>query len=109
MPRSRPPAPRTVALAHNTVLENILPPPSQWEGQTRFARRQDDTDGETGPEHTLLLALAPDGDWWVKVGPAALRFRCCFGGGASPRVHAALQVLAEAIRRDTLERPQRPE
>lgn len=86
--------------ALNTLLEHPHPMPATWQGQTVFRRLQDDTDGETGQAHQLTVALAPDGDWWLAVGPAHLRFRSDMGGGASPRVHAALMVLAEAMRRD---------
>ena len=64
-----------------------------------YSRQHDDTDGElTG---ILEVSFGPDGDAWVMIdGHKMLRFRNYFGGGRSLRTHAALMVLAEAIRQD---------
>lgn len=75
-----------------------------------FARCQDDHDGERTPEHHLAVGFSPDGDAWVLGNGRhpSLRFRGPGGEGCSPRVHRALLVLAEAIRRDNEEHPQPP-
>lgn len=113
MPRQRflMPAESTVDRALNTLLEGYYPPPAglRNSGTKFYERRQDDTDGERGPEHYLTVMFSVDGDAWLTqgVGPS-LRFRKEEGGGQSVRVQRALLVLAEAIRRDNEERPQSP-
>ncbi len=76
---------------------------------TAYVRLQDDTDGEVGPDQELKLVFGPDGDAWVVLPQSlmSLRFRTWSGGGHSLRVRNALLVLAEAIRRDNEEYPQR--
>lgn len=82
-----------------------------WPGslhvQTIHARRQDDTDGETGPEHDLAVYLSQDTDVFVLTNGANLRFREIFGGGMSPRTRNAPLVLAEVIRRNNEAQPQK--
>lgn len=79
------------------------------EPRAGYTRRHDDTDGERGPEQDLSVMIGPDGDCWVQAGGGeTLRFRTYAGGGASLRTRNALLILAEAIRRDNEERPQRP-
>ena len=112
MPRLKCPAPQTVQRAVDTLLEGAYPPPpalNLHKGRASFTRRQDDTDGGRGPEHDLCVMFSADCDAWVAIpGQASLRFRAPMGGGWSPRVHKALIILAEAIRRDNEERPQPP-
>ena len=76
-----------------------------------YTRRHDDTDGEFGVDHELTIAFGPEGDAWVVLPQSlkSLRFRASSGGGKSLRVRNALLVLAEAIRRDNEEYPQRNE
>lgn len=121
MPRSRRnalkmPAPQTVERALDTLLEGHYPLPEGLHRQgldKPFARRHDDTDGKLTPDQSLGVMFTPDLDAWV-VSPVgmdfqALRFRTAAGGGRSPRVHRALLILAEAIRRDNEESPQPPD
>jgi len=77
---------------------------STLELNTRYARGQDDHDGTfTG---NLSVAIGEDGDIWVSIDGAGVRFRMPgYGGGMSPYTRTALMILAEAIRRDNLERP----
>lgn len=105
---SRARTPRSVSRAMNTLIEGAYWPHS-LATQTAYTRTQDDTDGESGAGHQLSLAVGPDGDVWVECGTQirSLRFRTWAGGGQSLRVRNALLVLAEAIRRDNLEAPQR--
>ncbi len=58
----------------------------------------------------LQISMSVDGDLWVKTtdthtGFGTLRFRAIGGGSASPRIHNALRLLAEAIRLDNLSMP----
>lgn len=109
-------SPAEINQALEMVLEGIYAPPDglQEAGIERvFSRRQDDNDGGRGPEHNLAVSFTRDGDAWFLVPwgenpQSALRFRTDAGGGASPRVHRALMILAEAIRRDNEDRPQPP-
>jgi hypothetical protein len=105
------PAAVTVERALNTLLEGVYPHPeglAQIGPGVAHTRRQDDCDGESGMEHDLSVGFSRDGDAWVIVaGMSMLRFRTDAGGGMSLRVHNALIVLAEAIRRDNEQRPQR--
>lgn len=109
--RARFPTPIAVDRAFNTLLEGFYPPPQglcQHGLQKSFKRRHDDTDGERGPEQEICVGFTPDGDaWLILPGFQSLRFRTPAGGGSSPRVQKALILLAEAIRRDNEERPQR--
>ncbi len=90
----------------NTLLEGAYWPET-LETHVLYARRHDDTDGETEAKHDLTVGVGSDGDVWVvQAGYQTLRFRTGLGGGQSPRVRNALLVLAEAIRRDNDEFPQ---
>jgi len=92
----------------NTLIEGAYWP-STLNTQDTYNRRQDDTDGDTGVEQDIAVKFSVDGDAWVILpGFRSLRFRTWFGGGQSLRVRNALLVLAEAIRRDNEERPQKP-
>lgn len=91
-----------VALESNYWLPTLAP-------RAGYTRRHDDTDGERGEEQDLSVMIGPDGDCWVQAGGGqTLRFRTFAGGGGSLRTRNALLVLAEAIRRDNEDRPQRP-
>jgi hypothetical protein len=71
-----------------------------------YVRVQDDCDGDQG--QILAVSFSADADAWIKTYHyGTLRFRSEFGGGMSPRVRNALILLAEAIRRDNADRPQR--
>ena len=82
--------------------------PRQLETGTSYTRLGDDTSGE------LTVAIATDADAWITVfskpDPEEFslshRFRSGFGGGESEGVRNALLVLALAIKRANLERPQ---
>lgn len=100
-------SPLAVARAMNTLIEGSYWPSTLGPGECH-RRRQDDTDGETGPDQDLAVSIGPDGDMWVLMPGASLRFRSWAGGGQSLRVRNALLVLAEAIRRDNEARPQPP-
>lgn len=103
------PTPVAVTRAMNTVLEGAYWPAS-LSTQMVYRRRQDDTDGQLGPDQSLSLVIGPDGDVWVLLpGFKSLRFRTFFGGGSSLRTRNALLVLAEAIRRDNAKHPQSPD
>ena len=73
-----------------------------------YQRVHDDHDGTF--EGRICISISSDGDVWLSTdkhrGPP-LRFRCELGGGASPRVRNALLILAEAIRLDNLDRPEK--
>ena len=101
---NRTPSALSVARSMNTLLEGAYWPAS-LETRTAYSRTQDDTDGELSG-HDLMVSIGPDGDAWVQT-PQVLRFRTYGGGGHSLRVRNALLVLAEAIRRDNAEFPQR--
>jgi len=94
--------------AIDTLLENDWWP-SNIKPTEVYERYQDDTDGETSSDHILSLMFTRDGDAWLMLPSArhSLRFRTYAGGGDSLRVRNALLLLAEAIRRDNEERPQR--
>ena len=92
-----------VSRALNCLLEGSYWPADLTAGSCH-TRRQDDTDGDRSYLQDLQVSIGPDGDVWVVAGGGEmLRFRTWAGGGASQRVHKALLVLAEAIRRDNLE------
>jgi len=103
------PSSQAVEKAMNILLEGAFWP-AKLEPKVAYSRRQDDTDGDTGADQNLSVMFGPDADGYVTVGWAqVLRFRETFcGGGQSPRVRNALLVLAEAIRRDNEELPQKP-
>lgn len=93
--------------ALNTLLEKAYWPETIRMGT--YTRRHDDTDGERGADQDLTVMISADGDAWVAAAAAGfltLRFRNLAGGGQSHRVHRALLILAEAIRRDNEEHPQ---
>lgn len=94
------PAQAEVSEAMDTLLESMYWPGTLAAGQCH-TRIHDDSDGRADDEHALSVILAADGDVHVIAGAGQpLRFRCALGGGMSPRVRAALLVLAEAVRRD---------
>lgn len=102
------PTPLSVSRAMNTLLEGAYWPQT-LEANRMYHRRHDDTDGKRDPSQDLQVAIRPDGDVVVATGYGEfLRFRTWAGGGLSLRTRNALLVLAEAIRRDTEERPQAP-
>lgn len=110
------PSTQTVERCLDTLLEGHYPPPQgllENGLQKVYARRHDDTDGKRTPDQSLGVMFSADMDAWLvsPLGPEyqALRFRTSAGGGCSPRVHRALLILAEAIRRDNTERPQPPD
>lgn len=109
MTRSRYVVPTELAIdrALNTLLEHAHWPKT-LAVKNGYTRRQDDTDGETDHSHDLTVSLSVDGDAWIATGYGLpLRFRTDMGGGMSQRTRNALLVLAEAIRRDNADRPQR--
>lgn len=73
----------------------------------RYSRLHDDHDGKRNGH--ISVFIGEDGDVWVNPideNAGGLRFRMpLHGGGASPRVRAALVILAEAIRLDNEESP----
>lgn len=77
--------------------------PEGLEARKAYTRRQDDGDG------SLRVVFGEDGDAWISTPGRAplegLRFRTLQGGGSSPRVRAALLLLAKAIELDNEERP----
>ena len=78
------------------------------EPNTRYARLQDDHDGSF--RGNLSIVIGEDGDAWIALDGGNARFRMpSYGGGASQYTRTALVILAEAIRRDNLERPLRIE
>jgi hypothetical protein len=98
-------SPLSVSRALNTLLERAYWVPT-IQADTHYSRLQDDTDGSTAAEHDLTVFIDFQGDVWMNR-HGDLRFRTLAGGGSSLRVRNALMVLAEAIRRDNEERPQR--
>lgn len=102
--------PETTDVAMRRALDVVLERPlwpASLEAERPYMRRQDDCDGSRELQHNVVVTIGRDGDAWVDAGQfRGLRFRHDFGGGQSPRVRAALVVLAEAIRRDNEERPQ---
>ena len=81
--------------------------PKTLKAQESYFRTHDDCDGDLG--QGVSVTIDPQGDVWLdtttKMCPC--RFRTFFGGGQSLRVRNALLILAEAIRLDNEERPQR--
>ena len=92
--------------AINHILSEEFSWPRDLETMTEYRRLHDDHDGTECGE--ISMVVAPDGDVHIAtVGlkPCeSLRFRTCVGGGNSPMVRNALIVLAEAIRREDLDR-----
>lgn len=83
---------------------------SELETPGIHVRRHDDWDGEEGLSEKLFINLMTNGDVEVYAkgsNTMFLRFRCDGGGGGSLRTHRALKILAEAIRLDNEDRPQR--
>jgi hypothetical protein len=109
---TRDPRPRrTKKPAHEHAMDALLEKPFPFPDgllDRTHSRVQDDCDGDL--TQVLAVSLSHDGDAWVRTMQrlGTLRFRSDFGGGMSPRVRNALIVLAEAIRRDNEDRPQRP-
>lgn len=77
--------------------------PEGLEARKQYRRREDDGDA------SISLVIGDDGDAWLSVLGArpvhGLGFRTRQGGGSSPRVRAALLLLAKAIELDNEERP----
>lgn len=87
------------------MLESYFWPPA-LRPNVRYQRLHDDHDGTQ--EGWLSITIGEDGDAWVGADGMELRFRMPMtGGGASPRTRTALVILAEAIRLDNEQRPQR--
>jgi len=79
--------------------------PRTVDDKESYSRIMDDHDGTCIGR--LIVMFGPDGDAYVGTEAARLmRFRTSGGGGQSPRTHAALLVLAEAMRLDNEARPQ---
>lgn len=75
---------------------------------TNYTRTHDDHDGTH--EGNVYVLVGQDGDVYLMTDKAfhSLRFRMpMIGGGQSPRVRNALLILAEAIRLDNEEHPQK--
>lgn len=74
-----------------------------------YFRTQDDCDGDM--TEGMSVGIDRQGDAWITVKSRPMhgcRFRMPLsGGGQSPRVRTALVILAEAIRLDNEEHPQR--
>lgn len=84
--------------------------PQSIQSGIRYTRVHDDCDGDMS--QVLSVVIGDDGDAWVAADAdtpfSSLRFRVpLIGGGMSPRVRNALLILAEAIRLDNEDRPQR--
>lgn len=67
--------------------------------------------GDMSPNGLIRIILQDDGDVCLAVVGennrfASIEFCTLTGGGKSSRVRSALLILAEAIRRDNVERPQ---
>lgn len=76
---------------------------------TRYSRIHDDHDGTRLGQ--ITVCMGHDADAWVEITGdplSSLRYRMpLVGGGQSPHTRTALLILAEAIRLDNEERPQR--
>ena len=91
------------------ILEYPFWPPTIKTREAYMTRFEDDS-----PTGNIVVMFGPDGDGWIEIVAKpdphelgnSLRFRNYGGGGQSLRVHAALFVLAEAIRLDNEDRPQ---
>ncbi len=104
------------AMDHDVATRNIRELldgifwPADLRSQTPYVRVHDDCDGDASQR--LSVIIGDDGDAWIAADAPtvfnSLRFREPFiGGGMSPRVRNALLILAEAIRLDNADRPQR--
>ena len=74
--------------------------------KTEYSRLHDDHDGTK--EGCLIVSFEEFGDAFIYTDlhpHIALRFRTLGGGGDSPRVRNALIILAEAIRLDNEDHP----
>lgn len=98
--------PKEVEDRIKTLLEEPFWPETLKAGESYF-RTHDDCDGDLG--QGISVSVDPQGDVWVNTTTrrSYCRFRTFFGGGMSLRVRNALLILAEAIRLDNEERPQR--
>jgi hypothetical protein len=91
------------------VLENPFWIPT-LATNTCYQRTHDDHDGTWSGKLNVMVDQM--GDIWMTVDKPttfgfSLRFRTYGGGGRSPRTRNALMLLAEAIRLDNLEKPER--
>ncbi len=79
---------------------------------SREVQRRHHDDHEGRLDGVLTVAFDPNGDayvWATDPDGHWLRFRTAFsGGGQSPRVNAALKVLARAIQLDNRDYDQQP-
>jgi hypothetical protein len=79
------------------------------QSRTRYSRIHDDHDGTRLGQ--ITVCMGDDADAWVEITGdplSSLRFRMpMVGGGQSPHTRTALLILAEAIRLDNEEHPQR--
>ena len=92
---------RVRAILEEPFWLNTLDPEKQT-----YERQHDDTDGK--PEGFLMVSFGPDSDAYISIDMhPMLRFRTEMGGGLSQRTRNALIILAEAMRLDNAERPQR--
>lgn len=98
--------PAIVEQALERVLEDATwPALAPHEGA--FCRRHDDTDGETGREHEVRVDLGANGDVTITLDQMSpLVFLAEGGPHPSLRTRNAVILLAEAMRRDHLLRPQ---
>lgn len=97
----------------NEVLEVLLETPFWPRGlETSLAYQRYEDDARKG---NITVAFSNDGDGWIQIDSEldpdeklhrSHRFRNYPGGGKSLRVHAALQILAIAIKLDNEETPQ---
>lgn len=90
------------------VLENPFWLPT-LSTKDSYTRTHDDHDGTyTGK---ICVGFDVMGDAWLILDPPSfgitMRFRTAGGGGRSLRTRNALMLLAEAIRLDNLEKPER--
>jgi hypothetical protein len=93
--------------ALGVVLEGAGFPLSLLEKVGTYTRRQDDTNGETGREHELTVDLMGEGDVAITLdGMSKIVFRNKGAAAPSIRTRNAVIVLAEAIRRDNLDKKQ---
>ncbi len=86
--------------------------PTHLETMENYSVKRYEDDSRFG---MLTVTISEDADAWIDVLSEAdpnelhtiMRFRTFIGGGQSPRVRNALLILAEAIRLDNKDRPQR--
>lgn len=102
------------AITRDKALKLLLNEP-YWlptlETSVQYLRFEDDS-----PKGFISVMFGPDADGYIMVAAEmdpnehkwSMRFRLpIMGGGQSPRVRNALLILAEAIRQDNLDHPQR--